>query len=694
MNRTTFVLGWIAALSVPLSVHAQQPDACDEKVSANLRVDTGNPSRPPFGLDRVGAAPVVHVKLSAAQPPQREYSVVAYKNGQETERKGVTLEHNPTGGLWGKIPEDDSFYGHVTLNQLPDEVALVARCQDDGRVDEVTRQQVEWPSIEADATARPEHLINPVDLGAVLVPHGTLLLAGGQIAEIDIAALSRTTSYADARLKVWFEGETPMESGLTLSQDERVVKRLELAQNATTERTTVHVALTYSGRELWRKDIPTMIVAHPPAAPNFGAVETKLRYDISIAVGDRAVEYDTAWDPKLHDVVVFLPNGSRFVFWRWFRYAPFWAGIRGTGFNYEWAENLTHPFQDPNWGTLFPEPLFDSELRFSRVRIVEATPSRIHVRWSYEGTDPQYRRWGEQVAEDFYFYPDGFGTRVMTLVSAPNADYEVSEFIVLTPQGSYPFEVLPERVIEMLYVDGQKFDINLPARGEEWKPYGNVLLTVPGLRSMPAIYRIFQEKDDPFAAIFFNPRHRPKTAYVYRNRYEAGEAITPSLGGHSESGPGFASLWTAIKDLPDPISSSTFSMPDKLGCSTEQMIRRWAWLIAKTDAPDEELLERAQSFSEPPSLELKGARIDLPSYAPERRAIRLVAESSSIEIKVKPASRCVNPVFEIAGAERNLVGVTIDGESLPSDNFAWDGSTLWVKARIDARGATIGLRFR
>jgi hypothetical protein len=40
-----------------------------------------------------------------------------------------------------------------------------------------------------------------------------------------------------------------------------------------------------------------------------------------------------------------------------------------------------------------------------------------------------------------------------------------------------------------------------------------------------------------------------------------------------------------------------------------------------------------------------GARIDFPSYSPERRAMRLVAESPSIEIKLKPMARTVNPVF-------------------------------------------------
>src|SRR5262249_54538719 len=100
------------------------------------------------------------------------------------------------------------------------------------------------------------------------------------------------------------------------------------------------------------------------------------------------------------------------------------------------------------------------------------------------------------------------------------------------------------------------------------------------------------------------------------------------------------------------------------------------------------------SFSYPPSLELSGARIDFPSYSLERRAIRLVAESPLIEIKLKPRTHTVNPVFELDRAPKELTAVTVDGKSLTSDAYAWDGMTLWVKANIGAAGVKIDVRFR
>ena len=75
----------------------------------------------------------------------------------------------------------------------------------------------------------------------------------------------------------------------------------------------------------------------------------------------------------------------------------------------------------------------DKELRYGRVEIVESTSARVHVRWSYQSTDFNYKVWGDEAVEDYYFYPDGFGTRVVSLKADPKNDYELSEFIILTP---------------------------------------------------------------------------------------------------------------------------------------------------------------------------------------------------------------------------------------------------------------------
>lgn len=101
-----------------------------------------------------------------------------------------------------------------------------------------------------------------------------------------------------------------------------------------------------------------------------------------------------------------------------------------------------------------------------------------------------------------------------------------------------------------------------------------------------------------------------------------------------------------------------------------------------------------QADGQPPSLELTGARLAFPAYSAERRAVRLVAESPNVEIHLRPAVHTMDPVFEIEDAAQQLTGVSLGNQALPPDAYAWDGTTLWVRASIDSNGAKLTLHFR
>ena len=79
----------------------------------------------------------------------------------------------------------------ISLEADPAEVVLLAKSSPDGEFRELARQAVTLPPFEAEAVARPESVIHPVDLGTILVPHDWLLLAGGQKATVEVAALNR-----------------------------------------------------------------------------------------------------------------------------------------------------------------------------------------------------------------------------------------------------------------------------------------------------------------------------------------------------------------------------------------------------------------------------------------------------------------------------------------------------------------------
>ena len=122
-------------------------------------------------------------------------------------------------------------------------------------------------------------------------------------------------------------------------------------------------------------------------------------------------------------------------------------------------------------------------------------------------------------------------------------------------------------------------------------------------------------------------------------------------------------------------------------------LQRWYWLIGLTETSDQRLLEWAQSFRNPPSLELQGARLDFDSTVPERRAMRLIVENPSVRVTLKPSVRCVNPVFELLQAPKNLVTVSLGDRLMKPTEYAWDGKTLWLDANLDET-TTLHLEFK
>jgi hypothetical protein len=133
---------------------------------------------------------------------------------------------------------------------------------------------------------------------------------------------------------------------------------------------------------------------------------------------------------------------------------------------------------------------------------------------------------------------------------------------------------------------------------------------------------------------------------------------------------------------PMPLRTANVETLDTLGRCKPMSVQTWVWLIGMSDAGDACLLDRAHSFSNPPSVELHGVRLDPEPYSPERRAVRLIVEDRTVTITIKPAKVCVNPVFELSDAPKKLTRVRLAGRLLDAKEYAWDGKTLWLNATI------------
>jgi len=687
---------WFALFCLLVTNPAKAIEACSENVTARIWVDPGHPWRPPFGLERVGKPLTAVAEISSEKMPIREYSMAGFLDGKEVGRYALGLSQ-----------EKSAWTGRANFETYPTELVLYAKCRFQGEMVEVARQSYQPPAFEADAVAEPAELVNPVDLGAVLVPADWLLLGGTQGGSVEVAAISRGGDVQGARVTTWFESNAQAEVSTTIqiARNQKAQAKLPLPATPTAvEHDVLQVRIADAGgKELWRKQIQTMIVRNPPHWPEFGATATKLRYDAPISLRDinsgelSSMKYSEGWDPRFKDVVVSLPGGARFVFWRGSSYIPFWAGKHNTALSYEWAETTPPPggFVDS------VEPLMDKELRYGRVEIIESTPARVHVRWTYQSCDFTYKVWGDAAEEDFFFYPDGYGTRVLNLKRAPGVEYELSEFIILAPASDYPFSFLPNKIVNLLFADGVKYEVPAPFVMGTEATYAWPDELLEKARRTPVLYRVRLHKDDSSTAVYFNPLDTHLPPAIFQPFYDRGYMVTPVYwGSHWPLARGKSTGWTiddriyyspshnsvmswGLHSRPTPLRTADLETLDTLGQSKPMNVQEWVWLIGVTDAADTRVLEWARSFAAPPSLELKGARYDFDSYVAERRATRLIVEEPTVTITVKPTVKCINPVFELSGTPGPLDRVTLAGRPLKAKEYAWDGKTLWLNADIE-----------
>ncbi len=321
-----------------------------------VRIDHGHPWRPPFGLERVGR-PLMVLITTPARPLATNQVLTVRSQGKEIGRHPVHFTGDPPYSI------------RVPLEPGADELILsYPMSEEQGHGDQVV-QSLRIPELEADAIARADPIVNPVDLGTILVPSDWLLLGPGQSATLDVTAISRERDYPQARLTAGSDSASQQTASAPMPLRKSVLTRLQL-KPPEARLAEGHHRLTVTlddgqGRAIWVKTINVMMVSNPPRRPIFGATYERLRYDAPISVRDprtgsfSTMPYERGWNSELQDVVVWLPNGARFVFWRGSSYIPFWAGKHNTGACYEWAEIISQPAGAVDC----VEPLMDKELR-------------------------------------------------------------------------------------------------------------------------------------------------------------------------------------------------------------------------------------------------------------------------------------------------------------------------------------------
>jgi hypothetical protein len=268
----------------------------------------------------------------------------------------------------------------------------------------------------------------------------------------------------------------------------------------------------------------------------------------------------------------------------------------------------------------------------------------------------------------------------------------LSEFIILTPQAAYPLRVLPANLVDVLFLDGRKHELQFPFLERDY----DLEKRLSGER--PAVYRVRLNNWEASTAIYFNPNDPRLPAHVFRPFFSGEYLVTPVYWGchwplargrttgyaiDERIGltPAHNSIMSWARRRPAPLEMKLVDTIDTLGRARQMLVQQWAWLIGKTDVPDARLLDWARSYAKPPKLEITGGRFQ--SHVPERRAHRIAVEANTVGIRIRPIARCVNPVFELADAPESPLSVKLSDHPLPRDHYAWDGRTLWLNANID-----------
>jgi len=677
------VAGALPALIVLACVLSTDVGA-SEAQGVRLRIAPQEPWKPPYGLERVTTP--LHATVHAARG-QREgaFRLAWIADGKEGDRVDVPVRK-------GRLQP-------VGVPPVATGVVLYARTS--GDKDEIIARET-LPGWRVALEARAVEAANPVDLGYIMPPYDHLVVRGGAAATLSASVRRRYGNVDKLTIRAWYASQsgTVVETPVAIGAEGRanVSLALPLAPTSGTDDVLQVRLLGADGVEQWSGTVLVALSQAKSALPKMGAVATKLAYPLPIHTTKGPIPYADGWKPEFEDVVVCLPNGGRFVFWRGASYAPFWAWRSNIGLCYQWAE---FPRKYVRGGDCV-EPLWDKELRYSRVEIVESTPAHVHVRWRYRSCNIGYQVGVDYTIEDFHFYPDGMGVRNLECVYPPGTLAQISDFIPVHPPMGVPLRQVPAGTpfIDCLWGQMEKVSFTSPLKSD--KRLAERIATA-GRNGEAALlrFRLAAADQDPLAAIYFSPRLTDSRVGRFFKANRSGQfgywgahwPLTRGIGTSyaglngnvtktcSHSGT-FGSLVLTNASHDAPLFDETGDMPDAEGKIRHLQRSRWAWLIGMTAASDVVLRRWMASYTRPPEVAAEGANVlDDHAWA-LRRAIRLQRESDTVRLTVTPRGCCMNPVFRFTHRAGDLRRLVLDDRAVPASRYVWDGQNLWLSAQI------------
>ena len=172
---------------------------CREQVTGQIRLEPHHPWRPPFDLERIGQGlgGQSRTPVRGTTAPGILAVFIFSRAKESSARSSRWLEFLPSRPSLGKHPSPNRSMSWRSLPNASLKELQLRSCV----------RRFSFPSSKLQAVARPEKLINPVDLGAILPPYDWLLLAGGQKTSVELAAISYRKEKRSIRVLAWFESD-------------------------------------------------------------------------------------------------------------------------------------------------------------------------------------------------------------------------------------------------------------------------------------------------------------------------------------------------------------------------------------------------------------------------------------------------------------------------------------------------------
>jgi len=400
----------------------------------------------------------------------------------------------------------------------------------------------------------------------------------------------------------------------------------------------------------------------PDGAGRFGAYYTKLRY---------SPEWDKPWRVGDHaDVVVrFDDGGHKFVFWRGTSYIPCWVTDTGVWYTNEFVERRGH--HSPNTKGCV-EPMSDKQCRFSHVRIIESSDARVVVHWRYAPVDVRYEHpfmdpltgRGDWVDEYYTIYPNAVGVRKITVFTTrPDLWTEFQEAIVVNQPGTLPDDNIELGAVSLANMKGESKTYYWTERGGPEFDAGPKLANILKINLKGAL-KPFALVTPPDKGVLITPYagHGRRSHFNWWDHWPVAQVASDGRRATSADRPSHSSL-------------CHIGLPGKATAEWEPYASGEKWvtkimLHGMTDKPVAELVPLANSWLQPPRLELASRGYRSEGYDPAQMAYVLVsydpssASEVSFKLEADKDSPVVNPAFVIKGWGESNVELKVNGRKI------------------------------